>query len=486
MYDQRSEGAPCVLSTPTKDNRRMTYHAPPVDVPAGATIAERARILSDRRHTLYMRMQALAETGRPLNSDESATFDALARECETLDDEVMRLDGQLQRDRASHDSYRRLAEIGAIVPEGTRTGGARVVRDASVYTPEGRHSFFCDLWRSTVLRSDPAAQDRLDRHQAGVESRDLTSGVTTGLVPPAYLVNEYAEIARAHRSVADIVRHAPLPERGMTTEIPKVTTGSTVASQSTENTSVSETDIAATTISVPTRTVAGMQDASRQLLERGDPGVDRVLFSDLAAAHAAEVERQVVNGSGSSGEMLGVLGTASIISTTYTDASPTLPELLGKLANAYQSVATQRYAPPSHVVMHPRRWAWMMAQLDTTNRPLVSPTANGPTNAVAVGGATAADGTVGTLLGLPVVISAQVPTNLGGGTDQDIIVVMRASDSLLMESGGGAPFELRFDQPLAHQLTVRLVIYSYCGFTAARQPKSIATIGGTGLAAPTF
>ncbi|MFN8105093.1 MAG: hypothetical protein U0U69_11580 [Acidimicrobiia bacterium] len=78
-------------------------------------------------------MQALAETGRPLNSDESATFDALARECETLDDdEVMRLDGQLQR-AASHDSYRRLAEIGAITtgtdPRPDTTGLLPSMRD---------------------------------------------------------------------------------------------------------------------------------------------------------------------------------------------------------------------------------------------------------------------------------------------------------------------------------------------------------------------
>lgn len=429
-------------------------------------------------------------TERIIRDADRSGRDLTAADFQTVSENRARLDGMRSR-LAELDQQATERDSATAAARRLNSGHrpVRVVRDAHVYrpdTPDGP-SFFTDLYRGNLLRADPAAQERLDRHQAGtIETRDLTSGVTTGLVPPAYLVGEYAELARAHRAAANVVRNVPLPDRGMTLEVPKVATGTTVASQATENTSVSETDATASTISVPVRTIAGMQDLSRQLLERGDPAVDAIIFGDLAAAHAAEIERQVVNGSGTSGEMLGLLGTSSIISVTYTDASPTVGELLARIADGYQQIATQRYASATAIVMHPRRWAWAMKELDTTGRPLVAPTANGPTNAIAVNTTPEADGAVGTLLGLPVHLSAQIPTNLGAGTNEDRIVLVRGDDHLLAESQGGTPYQLRMDAPLAHTLTVRCVIYGFAAFTAARQPKAVAVIAGTGCATPAF
>jgi len=44
---------------------------------------------------------------------------------------------------------------------------------------------------------------------------------------------------------------------------------------------------------------------------------------------------------------------------------------------------TTRYAAPTAVLMHPRRWAWL-SQLDEQNRPLFLPDANKPMNAAGI------------------------------------------------------------------------------------------------------
>jgi hypothetical protein len=94
---------------------------------------------------------------------------------------------------------------------------------------------------------------------------------------------------------------------------------------------------------------------------------------------------------------------------------------------------------------------------------------------------------VGSMHGLPVVTDASIPTTWtagapGAGTE-DAIIVMRASDLVLWES----PIKTRVLPDVGSgTLTVRLQVYGYVAFTAARQPKSLSVIGGTGLVAPTF
>ena len=45
-------------------------------------------------------------------------------------------------------------------------------------------------------------------------------------------------------------------------------------------------------------------------------------MADLAGAHDVELDRQVINGSSTSGQHAGILGVAGITSITYIDATP--------------------------------------------------------------------------------------------------------------------------------------------------------------------
>lgn len=149
-----------------------------------------------------------------------------------------------------------------------------------------------------------------------------------------------------------------------------------------------------------------------------------------------------------------------------------------------QKIHTSRFMPPEVIVMHPRRWAFFLAALDTTNRPLVVPNANGPQNAAGILANVDNQQIVGQMHGLPVVSDPSIPTTLGaesGGGTEDVIFVMRASDLILFESG----IRTRVLPDVGSgNLTVRLQVYSYLAFTGGRYPQSVCTI--TGLTPPTF
>lgn len=413
-----------------------------------------------------------------------ADKDGLDAELELLDERIRELEGEQARDEAVARLQNEVYPTG-VTRGGTTTTLVRVGSEPHTYQRGAEHSFLHDLYRSQLL-NDPSAAARLERHgheivaDGMISTRALTTGGVASFVPPAYLQDEWAELVRAGRPTANLCRAVPLPATGMSVLLPKLSTGTSTAVQSTQNTAVSETDADDTQITASVTTIAGQQTISRQLLERSAPGVDEVILGDLASSYAVSVDAQVVSA---------FLNQSGINAVTFTSGSPTVALLYPKLADAVQRITSSRFAAPTAWVMHPRRWGWMLSALDSSSRPLVVPTGSGPNNAAALGSgqmAGYADGTVGTLLGLPVVLDANVPTNLGGGANQDAILLARFDDSIILEEDGGMPHLLRFDAPSAASLSVLLVAYGYMAVTAARQPVGIAAINGTGLAAPSF
>jgi hypothetical protein len=114
---------------------------------------------------------------------------------------------------------------------------------------------------------------------------------------------------------------------------------------------------------------------------------------------------------------------------------------------------------------------------------LVVPSAQGPTNSVATFGGVVSEGAVGSIMGLPVISDPSISTTLGAGTNEDVILVLRASDPILWESS----IRTRVLPDIGSgTLTTRLQVYGYVAFTAERQPKSITIVSGTGLTTPSF
>lgn len=356
------------------------------------------------------------------------------------------------------------------------------VNEPDLYRKGGDHSFIADAW--AARSGDFKAQERLNKHQ-DFEARDVGTGAFTGLVVPQYLVDEYAPIARAGSPFYNAVPKKDLPAFGNKIEISRITTGSAAAEQASENSAVQETNMDDTLLTVNVDTIAGQQDVSRQALERGgQPGfsLENIIFQDLVAAYYTKLDNLMINGSGSSGQPLGISQVSGINSVTYTDASPTVAELYPKLADAVQGINSNRFAPATAIVMHPRRWGFLTAGVDSSNRPLVLPAGNNPDNAAGVGDAAAYGQVVGSVLGLPVITDANIRTDLGAGTE-DAIYIAKVDDHIMFEDN---LFQLKFEETNAGSLTTKMVVYGYVAFASGRYPAGISAITGTGLIAPTF
>jgi HK97 family phage major capsid protein len=340
------------------------------------------------------------------------------------------------------------------------------------------------------------ARSRLMRHAqevqtdaAYLEFRDLTrvDGAGGYAVPPAWLMNQYVELARPGRAFANVVQRQPLPGGTDSINIPKILSGTVVGIQQTDNQDLStaglDVDITDTFISSPVRTIAGQQGIAIQLIDQSPIAFDDVIFRDLVAAHAAALDQQVLDGTGTSGQVTGVDYTAGI--QTVSVSAMTATGVYAAIANAVQLIHTKRFLPPEVILMHPRRWGWLLSQVDLQGRPLFLPVANGAFNAAGLETAVASQQVVGMVQGLPVVTDPNITTTAGpGGTGvgtDDQIYVTRASDLILWETGVRGRV---LPESKATTLTVLLQIYSYVAFTAARYPQSTVVIQG--LTAPTF
>ena len=357
------------------------------------------------------------------------------------------------------------------------------VDEPDMYRKGGDHSFIADAWSSR--QGDYKAQERLNKHQ-DFEARDVGTGAFTGLVVPQYLLDEYAPIARAGSAFYNAVPKKDLPAYGNKIEISRITTGSQAAEQASENSAVQETNMDDTLLTVNVDTIAGQQDVSRQALERGgQPGfsMENIIFQDLVAAYFGKLDELMIEGSGSSGQPLGIRNVSGLNTVTYTDGTPTVGEAFPKLADAVQKVNANRFAPATAILMHPRRWGFFTAGVDGNSRPLVLPAGNNPDNAMGVGDAAAYGNVVGNLLGLPVITDANVTTTDGGGNDQDQIYVIKADDHILFEDN---LFQLKFEETNAGSLTTKMVVYGYVAFASGRYPTGITKIQGTGLITPSF
>jgi HK97 family phage major capsid protein len=439
----------------------------------------------ERRDAVKAEMDAIleavaAESRTDLTDEETTKVDALVEESRALDSKIEKLTAQVTADAKASEAR---AAVAAVV---TPVGGTTVTREARTYSPEAEVSFVKDAFNAQ-FKNDYAAQERLARHtkEETIERRAVGTSAFAGLVIPQYLVDLAAPFARAGRPTADFAtsKHT-LPAAGMSLEISRMTTGTSTAIQETQNTAVSLTDPDDTLLSIPVRTIAGQADLSRQAVERGT-GIDTFVVADLIRSWHTTVDAQVLNGTGSNGQFTGIRNAGGN-AITYTATTPTTALLYSKLADAYQQVESNVFIAPTHIIMHPRRLAAILASSDTTGRPIAVPTANGPMNSVTAGAGLPGYGNSGySIMGLPVVTDANVGTAYGAATNQDEIYVVAAPEMHLWEQAG-SPFALSFDQTIAGSLTLKTVVYGYGAFTAGRYPLAASIISGTGLVAPTF
>jgi HK97 family phage major capsid protein len=444
-----------------------------------------------------------AETANRFTPEEEARFGEIRTELDVLDPRITDLRDMEARKAAAAKDLDDLglgnASVTVLHNERTyrRGGEARYYQDlcSAAISPMGeaayrlaRHGKEMEIEARDKPRSAVAATLRSIQARLGIEERTgLTTSVGSGgtFLPPDYLLDEYIALPRPERVLMDVVRQQNLPKGPMTIEIPKITAGTAVTSQGTQNTAVTETDLTDAYVAASVNTIAGQQTVSLQAIEQSSVPFDEIVFADLLRALDAQLEYQGWQGSGSSGQLQGVLGVSGITTVTYTDGSPTAVKAYPFLGAAKSAVFKSIFRAADAIFMTPDRWAWFETGADANGRPLVTPSDNGPWNTIGTVDGQMRNGPTpaGKLFGLPVFIAAQLPTNLGSGTNQDDIAVISTKDLILWES---APVSRALPQTLGNQLSVLLQTYEYAAFMPNRLPGAIAIEAGTGLVTPVF
>lgn len=437
----------------------------------------------DAYATAVQRMHAAADAIDQAGDD--ADLDALQTEFTEAEADVQRTRAALdqaealERARQAHPILEVTDPRPAAGQE--RAGRVEVTSEQGPYTPVSEHSFFRDML--TAREGDTAARDRLVRSQRerldkDTQLRDMTSGSTSGaeFYPPLYLAQLAVEPNIAGRPFADAVPKLPLPDAGVDITVPQLASGVAVANRS-DGGAVQETDGVTASITSKVNEIAGQVDLGRINVMRSFPGLDTIIMRTLVRRYNVQLDTQLLAGTGTAPQHRGIRAVSGINAVTYTDASPTTAELLPKIYDAIQQVASNRLETMADaVVMHPRRAAWLAMGLSSTF-PLFQ---QGGFNQ-AVGAQN--EGFIQTVAGLRVIVDPNIATNYGAGHDEDEIYVVALQDLILME---GPLYTRVFEDVGSGTGVIRYQVFGHSAFLGNRYPKAIAAISGTGLVTPTF
>lgn len=297
---------------------------------------------------------------------------------------------------------------------------------------------------------------------AGIELRvnpNRTDGQGGYASPPLWLLDQAASVPRPGRVLADLIPGFRLPSGVGEVNVPRLTTG-TAVQVSADGAAPTNSDITDAAVTSPVVTLVGDGDAVMQLLEQSPAGahLDHAILRDLSGAYDARLETMLINGSGTGGQLLGILnvptGAGLANAVTFTEPSPTPTKLAPFAGQAIAQVGNTRLAPPETWLMRTSREAWVYLADDRKVPP---------------------DAPLGPY---PIRKADAIPATLGATGNQDAIIACRPSDMLLLES---AP-KIRVDQQsLSGTLGVRLQLVGYAAALVARYPTGISTITGTGL-----
>jgi hypothetical protein len=475
------------------------------DLEAQHQAAERRR---DHHHRLARSiLQRARNEGRPdVTPAEFTEIDRLAGERDRAARELAAIAPRLAEVRAAHRDdlawLNRASEThptGVARPYSAGTASLSVIRNERTYNPDRDRevkgkpgsAFLLDVGRGFL--GDPLANERLTRHQheelaerPGLAYRSVPSGNFTGFVVPQYLVDLYAPAVAAMRPFADICNQHDLPEQGMTVNLGRITTPTSVGLQATENTSVATQDIDDTLMTENVQTAAGSVQVSRQAIERGVL-TEEVTTNDLMRRYATTLDSTLINQATTG---LAAISTSQsyVNATVDTTAIPAFWKQLIQAQNTVEGVLLAQ-AQPSHFIMSPRRWNWATAAV-SSSWPVVAGTSVPPQSwAVSLtkeyGPKVRAQLPNGMLITVDANIStACLGTAITGGTQDQVYAV--AAEECHLWTDPDAPVMVRAEQPAAASLGILYVAYGYFAYSFRRYPGASVNVNGTGLATPSF
>ena len=257
-----------------------------------------------------------------------------------------------------------------------------------------------------------------------------------GLVPTRQLSEVINGLANTTRSNIDAISTGVLPDAGMSFEIPKITTMPTVAEVA-EAGAPSETDQAASFVTVSVKKASGAQKFSVELLDRSSPLFLTELLNNMSAQFA-KVTDTAVNAA--------LISGATADSTTIA-TFPTASELLGFVSRGAASVYSGTQGFARNIIANTSQWANLMT-LNDSGRPIYN--AQVPQNA---GGVVAPTSVRGNVAGLDLYVTANTASTTD--TDGSMLIVNPASYTYYESP----TFQLRADVIASGEVYVSLYGY---------------------------
>lgn len=260
-----------------------------------------------------------------------------------------------------------------------------------------------------------------DWSKAPLERKALGEG--TGSAGGYLVPEEYLGEVKDRITARAIVRRAGATVYPMATDtlnVPKVTGGAT-AYWVGENAQITSSDETFDQLQLVAKLLAAMVKVSNQLLSDASPSAEAAIRRDIAKVIALAEDNAFIAGTGTGNQPTGIINTTGVneISLGVNGATPTFDDIYDAL---YQVENNNGLA--SSWVMHPRTKTTLKKIKDSNGNFIynVAPSVKEPDS----------------LVGLPVHLTAQIPTNLtvGTSTDCSYIIVGQFDEAIIGERTG--------------------------------------------------
>lgn len=414
-------------------------------------------------------MQALQAAIQPLLQERS---NRLTQESfKSLTGELTNMSGAIKQ---LQDAYR-LPEFGTVESVKGLSGMPQLYQD-------GKISLFRDIALATG-RGGKAAAEAAERLEETLGGKAFTEGAESGggylvkpqdmgLLAPRERANPLFSLIPKVRVKTDAIEFVSMTNgllAGWTAELAEKPLGD---------------NMTFSTLQASVFTVAGLAVASNQLLE--DSSIDSILAAELEKRVQRVIEAAILTGTGIN-QPLGLLNQPGTLNVEYDDGSPSVAELLVKIGEAIAEIQEEHQSEPTHILLSPRTWLKIITSADAEGL-------------FTLGSGTAENGRRGaqdsfpqrTLYATPVVLTGAMPRDMqdgalaarGGGGNQTRIIVADMTEQLLMIRS-----EMAVDRSEHVFFTSNQTVFRgerRVGYTAARYPKSVAVIQGTGLVNTSF
>lgn len=332
--------------------------------------------------------------GRDLTDSERKDFDGLSRKAErekAIIDAAKAMQLEQNKPRAASTEPLRLGRLARDGGPLMLRGEERLSDHVEADLPDrASASDFClgRLCRGMLLG---------DWRGSEIEVR-ATGGASGGgaVLIPHPVSAMFVDLARA-RSVCVAAGAMTIPIDGTTIKFPRLT-GDVTAAWRAEHADISESDPTIDGVDATPKSVAAMVRVSNELLADAPDLAGRMLNRTLTQALAVEIDRAALRGDGTGSTPTGIRSTSGVTLTDLNGAVLTFDHLADGVG-----VVRQLKEEPNAIVMAPKYAALLDKQKASTSGVWM--------------------GYSGDVAAIPRFVTAQVPVNLGVGTNESEVYI---------------------------------------------------------------